>query len=110
MLLVPITDPLAGSEFEIRTFLMKQSPVGSSVRKVKALICAEGWRETSRWTNSNIATSDCGHLDEKGGTLLSARLVHFQSILWHLDTNACWNFDSSGRLADLRVQKIFGVF
>jgi hypothetical protein len=104
--------PLWKSQSDVKEWILKQAPVGSSVGQVKALIEAKKWRLMAEWHgNPSSVSSDVPYPGAKdypgvkGEYFIHADLGSYQSIPFRVGVDAHWGFDRQGRLLDLRIRK-----
>ena len=92
-------NPLRRSKPEIRDWLLKQAPLGSSFADVKALIAKRKWgAQHEGWggTRDNAFPLTGIHW-------LQANLGKCQGVPWQCHVRAAWGFDGE-RLVDVYVE------
>lgn len=106
-------NPLRKPESDIKFWILKEVPLGSSVDQVKAFIKSQGWKLDSEWHgNPGTVSSETAYPSAKnfpgvlGGYFIGADLGEYQGIPWQISVDAYWGFDSEKKLIDLRVRKM----
>jgi hypothetical protein len=90
------------SEAGVRSWLLQKVPEGSSVEQLKAIASTEGWRVESTWSGSE-PHADWGGID--GSTIVWIYLGGHR-LVFRVDYDSFWAFDTDGRLVDVRVRKM----
>jgi hypothetical protein len=105
------SNPLRKSQTNLRAWILKQAPLGSSVSDVKAVIKSHGWAIVAEWRGKPSETSSESasfkdYPGVKGEYFIQANLGRYQGVPFPITVDAHWGFDSTGRLVDLRIRKI----
>jgi hypothetical protein len=105
--------PLRKSQSDLKAWILKEVPLGSSVDQVKALIKGQGWKLLAEWHgNPGKVSSDTAYPSikdypgVKGEYFIHADLGSYQGIPFRVGVDAHWGFDSTGKLLDLRIRKM----
>jgi hypothetical protein len=102
--------PLRKSQNDLKAWILKEVPLGSSVGQVKALIKRRGWKLLAEWHgNPSKVSSESASFNDypgvKGEYFIQADLGSYQGIPFRVGVDAHWGFDAAGRLVDLRIRK-----
>jgi len=97
--MVLFTNPLRWSEKRIRTYIEKQTPIGSSYESVLAYI------EKREWYDSRFQGSD----GETKGVYLRGEIGRYR-VLFETYVTVFWEFDSDLYLEQIRVWKTINAF
>jgi len=89
------SNPLRRSEAGIRHWLEKTTPLGSTLSEVQATATKRGWY------NARLQGSD----GRTTGTYLRGELGEYQGLPFHTYVTVFWEFDSTDRLANIRIWK-----
>jgi len=92
---VLLFNPLRRPDAGVRAWLLNRMPLGSSSQEVRA------YAEKQGWFNVNRQGSD-GHTS---GTYIRGELGRYRSIRFYTYVTVFWEFDSSNRLAEIRIWK-----
>lgn len=91
----------------IKSALLLEAPLGSSISRVEELIRRHKWK-------LSYPLADTGFYDQRtrppgvvGTQHLRASLGDYQSILLEANVTAFWGFDADGKLIDIWVWKTF---
>jgi hypothetical protein len=98
--------PLWESEDGVREWILRQTPLGSSSNEVRTFIAKRGWKSKYDWMGTPSPVSEKQFPAVKGSHIIGADLGGYQGLPFHVDLDAYWGFDASGRLIDLRVRKM----
>jgi hypothetical protein len=88
-------NPLRQSEAGVRDWMLKQTPLGTTSQEVRSIAEHHGW------FNPNLQGSD-GHTS---GPYLRGELGRYWSVPFYTYVTVFWEFDSSNRLANIRIWK-----
>ena len=88
-----VADPLRRSDAGVRSWLAKRTPVGSSSESVHTVAQRHGWY------NPNLQGSD----GLTSGPYIRGELGRYWSLPFYTYVTVFWEFDSSNRLATIRV-------
>ncbi len=92
-------NPLRGSDAQIREWLLKQAPLGSSVEDVKTLIADKKWfGQYEGWGGV-----DTRQFPLRGIHWLQSR-GQYSGLPWTCHARATWGFDDE-KLVDVYVEK-----
>ena len=91
------SNPLRQSDTELRTWLLTQTPLGSSSNQVRSVLEQRGWYTDGYRTTQPRPASDPFIAGELGG---------YQGLPWYVFVSAFWELDSSNRLAGIRIRRI----
>ncbi len=94
------------SESKIRASLLKQTPLGSSLSEVRALVAKRGWLDQSyTGTNSGYYRQEPGERAYTVGVAsICGQLGHYYHP-FRTDVTAFWGFNADERLIDVWVWK-----
>jgi hypothetical protein len=93
-----ISNPLRKSDAELRTWLLKKTPIGSSKTTVSKTLDPIGWndpRYQRMWPSP--ATKP----------FLGGPLGGYQGFPWYVTVSAFWEFDDDGRLKNIRIDRVY---
>lgn len=97
VLTLPTKDPLRQPDVDVRNWLLTLTPIGTKAENVKELLLKKGWNnEGYQSTNPPPATKP----------FLGGDIGGYQGLPWYVLVSAFWEFDSEGRLTDIRVRRI----
>ena len=106
------SNPLWKSQNDLKAWILKQAPLGSSIGDVKALMKRQAWKLLAEWHgNPGKVSSDTAYPSIKdypgikGEYFIHADLGNYQGIPFRVGVDAFWGFDAAGRLVDLRIRK-----
>lgn len=106
-------NPLWRSQRDLRVWVLKQAPLGSTIDQVKTLIRKRRWTVVGEWQGrpSNVSSAVPypkvkDYPAVKGEHFIHADLGSYQGIPFRVGVDAHWGFDSAGRLVDLRIRKV----
>ena len=88
-------NPLRRSDLLVRRWLEKTTPLGSSLAEVQATATRHGWYDAR-------AQGSDGHTT---GTYIRGELGDYQGLPFRTYVTVYWEFDTSNRLADIRIWK-----
>lgn len=89
------TNPLRRPDSQVRDWLLKQTPLGSTSQEVRAVAERHGWFD------ANLQASD-GHTF---GPYLRGELGRYWSAPFYTYVTVFWEFDGNNRLAVVRIWK-----
>ena len=90
------------SEAGVRSWLLRKVPVGSTVEQLKTVASAEGWRVDGTWSGDD-PHADWGGIS--GSTIVFTYLGGYR-LIFSVDYDSFWAFDTNGRLVDVRVRRM----
>ena len=90
-----LASPLRRSEAGVSAWLAKRTPIGSSSETVRNVAQGRGWY------NANLQGSD----GRTSGPYIRGELGRYWSMPFYTYVTVFWEFDSSNRLANIRVWK-----
>jgi hypothetical protein len=91
------SNPLRHSDAKLRAWLLGKTPLGSSSNDVRSVIERRGW-----YTDGYRTTQPRPALDP----FIAGGLGGYQGLPCYVFVSAFWEFDSSNRLAGIRIQRI----
>lgn len=91
------SNPLRQSDADLRAWLFTKAPLGSSSNEVRSAAERPGWYTDGYKTTLPRPGRDPFTAAELGG---------YQDFPWHTFVSAFWEFDSSNRLAGIRIRRI----
>jgi hypothetical protein len=111
---VASTNPLRKDASVIRTRFLQETPFGSSLHDVNAVIAGKGWKERYRWQRSPVdpfapTTSeqvDTEFPEIKAASIICVQIGGYQGWPWYTNVESDWAFDTNGKLVGLRISKI----
>ena len=98
--------PLWMSAESIRGWMLTQVPLGASMEQTERFISERGWNRHYSWHGVPSEISEKVFPGVSGSRIIGAVLGNYQGIPFHIDLDAYWGFDASGRLVALRVRKM----
>jgi hypothetical protein len=98
--------PLWLSAPEVRSWILKQVPLGSSVEQVERLIRDREWIRNYEWKSQPSQSSEKLYPGVRGGWIIGADLGGYRGVPFYVDLDAYWGFDESGKLIDLKVRRV----
>jgi hypothetical protein len=105
LILFAASNPLRRSDSRIRSQLLEEAPLGSSILQVSSIIFRHGWTLA-------YPLADTGFYDQRsrparivGKKHLRASLGNYQDIPWRANVTVFWGFDENDRLIDVWVWK-----
>jgi len=90
------SNPLRLSDVELRVWLLAQAPLGSSSNAVRAVLEQHGWYTDGYRTTQPRPAAD---------PFIAGALGGYQGLPWYVSVSAFWEFDSSNRLAGIKIQR-----
>jgi hypothetical protein len=87
--------PLRRSEPQVRDWLEKTTPIGSTRDEVKAIATHRGWYDPGR-QGSDGRTS---------GSYIRGELGEYREFVFVTSVTVFWEFDASSRLTEIRIWK-----
>ncbi len=90
-------DPLRQSDAKLRAWLLNKTPLGASSNEVLMSVKMHGWYTDGYKSTLPRPATDPFIAGELGG---------YQGIPWYTFVSAFWEFDSSNRLADIRIRRV----
>lgn len=93
LLSIAWTDPLRRSDAGVESWVLKRTPLGSTVLEVRDVATAQGWFDP------NLQASD----GRTTGEYLRGSLGDYWSIPFMTNVTVFWNFDEVGKLSSVRV-------
>ena len=104
-ILIASFNPLRRPEAEIRSHLLSEVPLGSSIAQVQSQIQLHGW-------TLSYPLADTGFVDQRTKPNREVGVKHFRAILgdyrdipWKANVTAFWGFNDTGKLMDLWIWK-----
>jgi hypothetical protein len=91
------SNPLRQSDADLRAWLFIKTPLGSTSNEVRSAVERLGWNTDGYKNTLPRPARDPFIAGELGG---------YQGIPWYKFVSAFWEFDSSNRLADIRIRRI----
>jgi hypothetical protein len=88
-------NPLRHSDTTVRAWLLEEMPLGSSSERVRTFAKARGWFDPFRQRGDGACY----------GPYIRGELGRYWSGAAHVYVSAIWEFDSSNRLAGVRIRK-----
>ena len=90
-----VANPLRRPEAGVSSWLAKRTPLGSSWERVRDVAQQHGWY------NPNLQGSD----GRTSGPYIRGELGRYWSVPFYTYVTVFWEFDSSNRLANIRIWK-----
>ena len=90
------SNPLRGTETQIREWLLQQTPLGEQEEASLRTLRARGWKPFSY-----------GIWDVTKGRVYTVEIGEYQGVPWWVTVRAAWTFDENGRLVDVLAEKQF---
>ena len=91
------SNPLRRSDASVRAWLLTKTPLGSSRAEVRAVLEQQGWQEARFHQTRPSPAAD---------PFLGGEIGSYQGFPWYTSVRALWEFDSSDRLVDIRIQRV----
>ena len=91
------SNPLRRSDASVRAWLLIKTPLGSRCADVRAVLEHHGWQDDRIQQTLPRPAAD---------PFLGGEVGSYQGFPWHTSVRAFWEFDSSDRLVDIRIQRI----
>lgn len=90
--------PLRRSDDGVRAWLLAKTPLGSSLAEVRPFLEQHGWNdERFQQTMPPPATKP----------FLGGKIGSYQGFPWYTSVRAFWEFDSSNRLVNIRIERVY---
>ena len=94
---IVLSSPLLKSQAAIRTWLLTETPIGSSSNAVRAVLDRHRWYSQTYQQLKPSPAAD---------PFLAGELGSYWLPPWSSEVIGFWEFDKSNRLADIRVHKM----
>jgi hypothetical protein len=91
------SNPLRRSDARLAESLLRETPLGSSSNQVRLVLEKYGWHTDGYGTTLPRPAKDPFIAGELGG---------YQGLPWFTHVTAFWEFDSSNRLAGIKIRRI----
>ena len=104
-ILIASFNPLRRPEAEIRSNLLSEVPLGSSIAQVQSQIHRHGWTLSYPLANTGFLDQRTKPNREVGVKHFRASLGDYQDIPWEANVTAFWGFEETGKLMDLWIWK-----
>jgi hypothetical protein len=91
------SNPLRKSDVELRAWLLAKTPLGSSMADVRSLLDRHGWHDARFQQRRPLPATE---------PFLGGDIGSYQGLPWHTSVRAFWEFDSSNRLVNIRIERI----
>lgn len=90
-------NPLRRSDASVRAWLLTTTPLGSGLDDVRTVLEQHGWHDEVFQRTQPPPASE---------PFLGGEIGSYQGLPWHTSVRAFWEFDSNGRLADIRIERL----